>query len=247
MSLAVGYVLQATAEVAGGEQCPGLPDLTVSELATEVDSVARELLRTAGPDSTVLVTGDDTAATVQRLAAAVVGLALTDDPTVTDVREPAAPPASVEVRSGQVWSEVPLLRSPDGATVTHGEFLSRLESVPPPGWPEDLLLLVRDLNRLGRWAAVREHLATLPDVKQHEDPRGTRWSVHNRLVARVVDESTLLVRCDFAARERLLRDHPESFGVRPSLERHQKVLADIGAGDPAVICSAITAAWELQR
>ena len=116
----------------------------------------RELLRTAGPASTVVITGSDPAATVERLAAAVVGLVITDDHRLADVRDPGDPPASVEVRSSQVWSDFPVLRLADGSTVSHGEFLSRLESTPPAGWPEDLVLLVRGLSRLGRLAATRD-------------------------------------------------------------------------------------------
>lgn len=252
MSLAIGYVLQAAVEVAGDEPCPlapgpGQPDLTVAELAHQARTAAQDLLRTAGPGSTLCLTGDDPAATVRRLGAAVIGLVITDDPARADLHDVGDPPASVEAQSTQVWSDSPLLLLPDGSTVRHGAFLASLEKLPPLGWPQDLLVLVRDLNRLGRWAPVRDHLASLPDIKQHDDPRGTRWCVHNRLVARIVDETTLLVRCDFADRERLLTTDPETFSVRPNLESHQKVLADVAAGNPAAINAAVTAAWELQR
>jgi hypothetical protein len=67
------------------------------------------------------------------------------------------------------------------------------------------------------------------------------------LVARQVDEHTLLIRTDFEPREDLLDRHPGTFSVRPALEAHMKVLADIGHGDIAVVCEALRVAWDLQR
>ena len=72
------------------------------------------------------------------------------------------------------------------------------------------------------------------------------WYVDDRLVARLVDPGELVVRASFAGRERLVADHPETFGVPPRYEKHYKVQALL-SGDATAICAAIRAAWELQR
>src|SRR5215472_9585670 len=97
------------------------------------------------------------------------------------------------------------------------------------------------------WQCVEQFLAGLDGVRLHDDPRGRRWCVRNRLVARQVDESTLLIRTDFEPREDLLANHPGTFSMRPELEAHMKVLADIGHGDIGVVCETLTAAWNMQR
>jgi hypothetical protein len=78
------------------------------------------------------------------------------------------------------------------------------------------------------WVRIAEHLGQLAGVRLHEDRRGRRWCVSNRLVARQIDAELLLIRCDFAPRERLL----ESYVI---------------SGDLAAITAALDAAWEMQR
>ncbi|MDE9367082.1 hypothetical protein PZ938_15805 [Luteipulveratus sp. YIM 133132] len=100
-------------------------------------------------------------------------------------------------------------------------------------------------QRRSPWARVESHLAGLDGVRGGSD--GRPWTVGGRLVARRVDGSTLLIRTGFDEREILLADHPDTFSVRPELEAHMKVLADLDAGDLDAVCAALTAAWELQR
>jgi hypothetical protein len=71
--------------------------------------------------------------------------------------------------------------------------------------------------------------------------------VRNRLVARQVDSSTLLIRADFELREGLLATYPSTFSLRPELEAHMKILADIADGDLTAVCAALRAAWTMQR
>ena len=97
------------------------------------------------------------------------------------------------------------------------------------------------------WREVEQFLDGLEGVRVHQDRRGRRWCVRNRLVARQVDESTLLVRAAFDGREDLLDRHPTTFWMRPELEAHMKVLADVAGGDVADVREALRAAWELQR
>jgi hypothetical protein len=97
------------------------------------------------------------------------------------------------------------------------------------------------------WGEVERFLAGLDGVRFHDDPSGRRWSVRNRLVARQVDESTLLIRTDFELREGLLDRYPATFSMRPDLEAHMKILADVRHGHMAAVCEALRAAWKMQR
>ena len=94
---------------------------------------------------------------------------------------------------------------------------------------------------------VAEHLAGLDGVRERRRDGRRGWYVGGRLVARVEDDETIVVRSDLPARERLVDAHPDTFSVTPPLEAHMKVLADLRRGDPAAIRAALTAAWELQR
>lgn len=95
--------------------------------------------------------------------------------------------------------------------------------------------------------AVRVHLAGLAGVKEQRRDGRTGWYVAGRMVARVEDDETLVVRSSFDDRERLVDAHPDTFSVSPPLEAHLKVLADLRRGDASAIRAALTAAWELQR
>ena len=94
---------------------------------------------------------------------------------------------------------------------------------------------------------VRDHLGGLDGVRERRVGGRTGWYVGGRLVARVEDDETLVVRSEVAVRERLVDAHPSTFSVTPPLEAHMKLLADLHRGDAAAIRSALTAAWELQR
>lgn len=87
---------------------------------------------------------------------------------------------------------------------------------------------------------------SLPGCKRKGTEARPAWYVDDRLVARVVDPGELLVRASFEGRERLVADHPETFGVPPRYEKHLKVQVLL-SGDATAICDAIRRAWELQR
>lgn len=93
---------------------------------------------------------------------------------------------------------------------------------------------------------VDEFARSLPGCKRKGTAAHPAWYVDDRLVARLVDETELLVRASFAGRERLVADHPDTFGVPPAYEKHHKVQALLG-GDADALRAAIRAAWELQR
>jgi hypothetical protein len=96
------------------------------------------------------------------------------------------------------------------------------------------------------WEHVSAVLEGLDGVR-HSDAGGGRWQVGGRLLARRLDDGALLVRCDFGAREQLLRDHPETFYVTPDQEAHQKVTVDLERGERGAVARALREAWELQR
>ncbi len=93
---------------------------------------------------------------------------------------------------------------------------------------------------------VDDYARSLPGCKRKGTEAHPAWYVDDRLVARLVDAGELVVRASFAGRERLVADHPETFGVPPRYEKHMKVQAML-SGDAGAIRDAIRSAWELQR
>ena len=93
------------------------------------------------------------------------------------------------------------------------------------------------------WDDVEAVLADLDGVRRS----GHRWTLGGRLVAREYDATTLLVRADFDARERLVDQHPETFSITPDLEAHMKVLADLERGSLDALRRGLAEAVDLQR
>lgn len=93
------------------------------------------------------------------------------------------------------------------------------------------------------WDDVEALLAALDGVRRN----GHRWTLGGRLVAREYDATTLLVRADFDARERLVDQHPETFSISPDLEAHMKVLADLERVSLEALRIGLREAVELQR
>ena len=94
---------------------------------------------------------------------------------------------------------------------------------------------------------VRDLLAEYDDVREKGTTERPGWYVRDRLVARQLDDDSVLVRADFDPRERLLDDHPGTFSVPPSMEAHQKVVVELGHADAAAVRRALSEAVELQR
>ncbi len=88
---------------------------------------------------------------------------------------------------------------------------------------------------------------SLPQVKRKGRAEHPAWYVHDRLVARLLDPTTLLVRVPLSEREALLAAHPTGFGVPPRFEAHHKVEAYLDRAEPAAVRAAIELAWEMQR
>lgn len=92
-----------------------------------------------------------------------------------------------------------------------------------------------------------QHVEALPRMKRKGTAAKPAWYVDDRLVARAEDRERWVIRCTFELREKLLEDHPETFGVRPSFEAHQKIEAYVQDGRIDAIQRALDAAWEMQH
>jgi hypothetical protein len=66
-------------------------------------------------------------------------------------------------------------------------------------------------------------------------------------VVRRLDPTSVVIRSGFAARERLLEDHPDTFGVPPRFESHLLRVVALPHADPAAVARAISEAVALQR
>jgi len=97
------------------------------------------------------------------------------------------------------------------------------------------------LDEVGRYAE------SLPEVKRKGTEARPAWYVHDRLVVRLHDPNTLVIRVPLSKRESLLEAYPETFGVPPRMEAHHKVEAYLDQAEPPAVCTAIDLAWEMQR
>lgn len=94
---------------------------------------------------------------------------------------------------------------------------------------------------------VGRYAESLPQVKRKGTETRPAWYVNDRLVARLDDPHTLVVRVPLSQREPLLAHFPDSFGVPPRMEAHHKVEAYLDRADPRAVHTAIDLAWEMQR
>ena len=93
---------------------------------------------------------------------------------------------------------------------------------------------------------IDEYATSLAGCKRKGHPGRVAWYVDDRLVVRQDEPGTVLVMVGFEDRERLLDDHPDTFGLPPRWEKHMKVQADLD-GDADAIRTAIRLAWAMQK
>ncbi|MFN8192351.1 MAG: hypothetical protein U0R78_18395 [Nocardioidaceae bacterium] len=98
-----------------------------------------------------------------------------------------------------------------------------------------------NLDEVGRYAE------SLPRVKRKGTTERPAWYVDDRLVVRLHDPNTLVIRVPLSKRESLLDAHPDSFGVPPRMEAHHKVEAYLDRADDDAVRTAIDLAWQMQR
>ena len=65
-------------------------------------------------------------------------------------------------------------------------------------------------------------------------------------MARQLDETHVVIRSSFEARDFLLYSFPETFSVPDRFVRHMMVVADLEHGNPDAVEDAVISAWELQ-
>jgi len=94
---------------------------------------------------------------------------------------------------------------------------------------------------------VARYVESLPQVKRKGTESRPAWYVHDRLLVRLHDRDTLVIRVPLSEREALLERYPDSFGVPPRMEAHHKVEAYLRQAHPRAIRAAIDLAWEMQR
>ena len=94
---------------------------------------------------------------------------------------------------------------------------------------------------------VARYVESLPQVKRKGTEARPAWYVHDRLVVRLHDPDTLVVRVPLSRREQLLERYPETFGVPPRMEAHHKVEAYLHRAQPDAVRTAIDLAWEMQQ
>ena len=96
-------------------------------------------------------------------------------------------------------------------------------------------------EEVGRYAESR------PGVKRKGTGSRPAWYVDDRLVVRLQDPGTVVIRVPLDQRESLLERYPETFGVPPRMEAHHKVEAYLDHAEPAAVHEAIDLAWAMQR
>ena len=94
---------------------------------------------------------------------------------------------------------------------------------------------------------VGSYAESLPQVKRKGTESRPAWYVQDRLVVRLDDPRTAVIRVPLSRRESLLEAHPDTFGVPPRMEAHHKVEAYLDRADPEAVRTAIDLAWEMQR
>jgi hypothetical protein len=94
---------------------------------------------------------------------------------------------------------------------------------------------------------VGQYAESLPQVKRKGTESRPAWYVRDRLVVRLQDPQTLVIRVPLSTRDSLLEAYPGSFGVPPRMEAHHKVEAYLEDAQPQAVRAAIHLAWDMQR
>ncbi|NYD43710.1 hypothetical protein [Nocardioides panaciterrulae] len=94
---------------------------------------------------------------------------------------------------------------------------------------------------------VGRYAESLPGVKRKGTEARPAWYVDDRLVVRLHDQDTLVIRVPMSERESLLETYPDSFGVPPRMEAHHKLEAYLAHAEPGAVRRAIDLAWAMQH
>jgi hypothetical protein len=94
---------------------------------------------------------------------------------------------------------------------------------------------------------VGRYAESLPQVKRKGSELRPAWYLHDRLVVRLQDSNTLVIRVPLSKRDSLLAAYPDSFDVPPRIEAHHKVEAYLDRAQPRAVRTAIDRAYEMQQ
>jgi len=72
------------------------------------------------------------------------------------------------------------------------------------------------------------------------------WRYHGRLVARQLDDTSVVIRATFEFRDFLVQGFPETFTISRRFAKHMMVVADLERGNADAIEDALVEAWALQ-
>ena len=93
---------------------------------------------------------------------------------------------------------------------------------------------------------VADVIGTLQGVRQTTSSGLARWQLHGRLIARQLDDTSIVIRADFEYREMLVRQFAATFSVPHRFAKHMMVVADLPDADVGAVEDALEAAWLLQ-
>ncbi len=88
--------------------------------------------------------------------------------------------------------------------------------------------------------------SSLARVRQVSRDGLLRWQHNGRLIARQLDETSVVVRTPFDTRDVLLRQFPDTFTVPTRFRKHMMLVADLASGNADAIEDSVTAAWRHQ-
>jgi len=97
-----------------------------------------------------------------------------------------------------------------------------------------------------RFAELSRLAAELEGVAEGRRNGLLDWRYRGRLVARQLDESHIVIRASFEARDFLLQSFPETFSAPGRFAKHMMIVADLENGNADAVEDAFIAAWELQ-
>lgn len=89
-------------------------------------------------------------------------------------------------------------------------------------------------------------IGRLEGVRQTTSSGLARWQFHGRLIARQLDDTSIVIRADFEYRDMLVRQFAATFSVPHRLAKHMMVVADLPDADVGAVEDALEAAWLLQ-
>jgi hypothetical protein len=90
-------------------------------------------------------------------------------------------------------------------------------------------------------------VSALDGVRRSVPDGLSTWRYHGRLVARMLDDTHVVIRAEFDVRDALVRQFPATFSVPRRFAKHMMVVADLEHGEPDAVEDALEAAWLLQR